>query len=562
MFRPGGLGGLNSRGLPGLGQTGGRAMLLALKQKTCEKAEEDVGRHYRELEIMAATRAAQVEALINGLVFEVAQRKQALELMRRSEEQYRLLFETNPFPMWVISTETHSFLAVNEAAVCRYGFSRQEFLAMTAKDVGLGEDDASFLNNLPGFTSAGVRKHRKKDGTAIEVEVSTQGIMWAGRTARLVLAHDVTEHQQAERALLEAEAKYRSIFENAIEGIFRTTADGRFLAANPALAEIYGYGSPEEFVRCPAEIGEKLGLDAGARDKFKYLLHVSDVVKGFETRVSHNEGTPIWVSINAHAVRDAGGKFLHYEGTVQDITKRKEAERALCLLSGRLLILQDEERRHIARELHDSMAQNLAALAMDLTRVKESAGKLDRKSREALAESLELADQCGREIRTLCYLLHPPLLDEHGLAAALRWYVDGFTQRSGIRVSLHVPALLGRLPREIETALFRIVQESLTNVHRHSGSPWAAIKVFLDSSRVGLEVKDAGKGISPWEHGKLVDGVMGLGVGIAGMRERVKQLGGELRVRSTTGGGVIVKAILPCPGGGDNGNPHSGRRRS
>src|SRR5581483_5087430 len=155
----------------------------------------------------------------------------------------------------------------------------------------------------------------------------------------------------------------------------------------------------------------------------------------------------------------------------RDITERRRAEESLHRISGRLIQLQDEERRRIARELHDSTAQSLAALSMNLGALsQEAARKLDNSANRIISESLGLAEQCAREVRTLSYLLHPPLLDESGLSDAVQWYAQGFSQRSGIEVSVEIPSGLGRLARELELALFRIVQESLTNVHRHSGS--------------------------------------------------------------------------------------------
>ncbi len=229
-----------------------------------------------------------------------------------------------------------------------------------------------------------------------------------------------------------------------------------------------------------------------------------------------------------------------------EITERQNAEDSLRKLSGRLLRLQDEERRRMARELHDTTGQTLAALALNLYLIESGPKrKLDEHSRKALSESLALAEQCSREIRTMSYLLHPPLLDELGLAAVLRWYSDGFSQRSGIRVDLQIPSKLGRLPQDVEMTLFRIVQEGLTNIHRHSGSKTAKICVSVNGDGVALEVVDQGRGIPPEKLERGRGGVSELGVGIAGMRERVRQLGGRLEIRSDQDG-TTVKAVLPC----------------
>jgi len=208
-------------------------------------------------------------------------------------------------------------------------------------------------------------------------------------------------------------------------------------------------------------------------------------------------------------------------------------------LNGRLVQLQDAERRRLARELHDSTGQMLAALNINLTLMKEMAAQSENpKMAKIVQDSGALTEELTRQIRTMSYLLHPPLLDEAGLESALRWYVDGFAQRSNIAVDLVVYDDVGRLSSEIEIALFRVVQESLTNVHRHSGSRVAKVRIARDSEQVTLEVRDEGKSE---QQGKKV---FNPGVGILGMRERVRQLGGSLELYFDQGG-TIVRAFVP-----------------
>jgi signal transduction histidine kinase len=211
-------------------------------------------------------------------------------------------------------------------------------------------------------------------------------------------------------------------------------------------------------------------------------------------------------------------------------------------LSARLLRLQDDERRRIARELHDSVGQMLAALNMNLATVR---GDLERlaKTANTLADSENLVDQMSSEVRTISHLLHPPLLDEAGLSSALRWYVEGFTVRSKIKVDLDLPEDFGRLPRESETAIFRVVQECLTNIHRHSGSPSAKIRLRQRDEQVTVEIADRGKGIPPEKKEQMASSGAP-GVGIRGMRERLRQLGGTLEIRSN-GNGTVIEVRLP-----------------
>ena len=211
-------------------------------------------------------------------------------------------------------------------------------------------------------------------------------------------------------------------------------------------------------------------------------------------------------------------------------------------LSARLLQLQDDERRRIARELHDSVGQMLAALGMNLAAV---GADIERfiKVGKTVNDSAALVQDLSKEVRTISHLLHPPLLDEAGLASALRWYVDGFAQRSKIKVDLKFPADFGRLPRESETAIFRtILQECLTNIHRHSGSSIATIRIAASDNQVQVEVEDRGKGISPEKQSEMAStGIPG--VGIRGMRERLRQLGGSLDIHSDGKGTLIVAQL-------------------
>jgi signal transduction histidine kinase len=249
------------------------------------------------------------------------------------------------------------------------------------------------------------------------------------------------------------------------------------------------------------------------------------------------------------AVRDESGRVVRLDGTLQDITDQKLAEEALRQtnrklhqLSRDLLRAQDYERRRIAREMHDSTAQLLAALSINLGRLRDSALEPDRRT-QVLSEAIDLAAACSAEIRTVTYLLHPPLLDEVGLADALRVYVQGFNQRTGIGVDISIPPAFGRLGSEMETALFRIAQEGLANVHKHSGSRSAVIRLERDSREVRLVLQDRGRGLPtallPW-----AKGFVHFGVGLTGMRERAEQLGGRLELTSDEAG-VRLAVALP-----------------
>jgi signal transduction histidine kinase len=228
----------------------------------------------------------------------------------------------------------------------------------------------------------------------------------------------------------------------------------------------------------------------------------------------------------------------------QRTAELRTANESLRELSNHLQQMRDQERRQIARELHDSVGQMLAALSMNIARVETQAQRLDPGIAAAVEESAGIIAQINKEIRTISHLLHPPLLDAAGLASAVRWYVDGFSERSGIKVDIEIPAEFRRLSDEMEIAIFRMVQECLTNIHRHSGSNTAVIAISEEHQTIVVEVKDAGSGI-PLDKQKEMHSDRG-GVGFRGMRERVRQFGGELDVRSGSGG-TSVTARLPFP---------------
>jgi PAS domain S-box-containing protein len=357
-------------------------------------------------------------------------------------------------------------------------------------------------------------------------------------------------------ASLEAAEKIRSasILEES-ERMFRSTADSApvLLWLADTSGHRYYFNKPWlEFTgrTLDQEVGE--GWFKGVhpddlshcRHRYAAAIRSCDRFEA-EYRLKTVLGDHRWVQDFGVPRTGPNGEHMGFIGSCVDRTERKRVEKALHQLSGRLLELQDDERRRISRELHDTTAQNLAVLSMHLCVLKDAAKLLGQRPRQAVTDSLALTERCSQEIRTLSYLLHPPLLDELGLVSALRAYTTGFTQRTGVHVELKMDDI-GRLPGDIETTLFRIVQEALTNVHRHSGSSKAEIRIVRDPKEVRLQVSDEGGGVPP-EALEMISEGANLGVGVAGMRERASQLGGQLKIASSNRGTTIT-AILPMGG--------------
>jgi signal transduction histidine kinase len=257
--------------------------------------------------------------------------------------------------------------------------------------------------------------------------------------------------------------------------------------------------------------------------------------------------------------------FRNNDGTVvqlamtRDITQRRQTERAIkeAEFSTRVLRLQDEERRRIARELHDGVGQLLAAMSMNASRIEKEKAKLGPDTARCAEENSRLIKQASADIRTMSYLFHPPLLDEMGLRSALKWYIEGFTERSKIAAKLELlPDENGeRLPSDYELCLFRIAQECLTNIHRHSGSSTAVVRLLRSCGEIRLEVSDEGKGLNKETQSRIACGETA-GVGLRGMQERVRPLGGSIEVQSNAKGTRVI-ATLPLAGSGRSANSSS-----
>ena len=242
-------------------------------------------------------------------------------------------------------------------------------------------------------------------------------------------------------------------------------------------------------------------------------------------------------------IADGGGKTERVLGVVRDITEIARSENERLNLVRALMRARDDERRRVSLDLHESAGQSLAALKMSLGLLRDALPKRNKGALALLRSSLELAEGAIREVRTISYLMHPPMLDEAGLHPALRWYARGFSERSGIQVRVDVAETIGRYPQEIEITIFRLVQEALTNVHRYSGSRTALICLARENHHIRAEIQDEGCGFQFSLGGP--SGCSLPGVGIAGMRERVEQLKGTLEIESVPGHGTTIRAMLP-----------------
>jgi PAS domain S-box-containing protein len=387
--------------------------------------------------------------------------------------------------------------------------------------------------------------------TAHAVNTSTLGFTVVSSVTLLVLGIAVLTsavHRSfsAQKSQLHAtERNYQLLVEGVKDcAIFMLTPKGDVATWNPGAERIKGYRTEEILGRHFSCFYPEEDIRNNKPERQLQIAIAEGRVEDEGWRVCKN-GSRFWANAVITALRDGDGRLQGFAKITRDVTERKLAEHSIRELSGRLLQTQDNERRRFARELHDSAGQTLAALGMNFVSLGAEAGTISPNAAKLVKESLDLVNELSKEVRTISHLLHPPLLDELGLSPALRGFVQGFAERSKIDVDLEIPADFARLPQELETTIFRVVQECLTNIHRHSGSPEASIRISHSENYVLVEVRDKGKGISPEKRSDL-ESTSKAGVGIRGMRERLRQLDGTLEIGPVPGGiGTIVIARLP-----------------
>lgn len=412
----------------------------------------------------------------------------------------------------------------------------------------------------------------RKDGMPLNVSATISPLRDA--TGRVVgaskVARDITDQKRAEAALRENEERLRALVNASSYAVYRASADWS------EIRDFDGRNSVSNAFHSTTEWLARVHPDD--RAKMRRAISEAKRSKGpleIEYRVVHSDGNTEWTLSRAVPLLNPDGEVTEWFGASTDVTARRQAEEnyrklaetldvevrartkelevrnaevssqadQLRDLSQRLLQMQDDERRHIARELHDSAGQTLTVLGMNLAKLAGDIDRLSPQLTQQVAETEELVQQLQKEIRTTSYLLHPPLLDENGLSSALNWYIEGLEERSGLQVRLDIPDDFGRVPREIELVIFRLVQEGLTNIHRHSGASTARIRVMREGERICVGVEDNGKGMPP---DRLAEVQTGGGVGIRGIRERVRKFRGKMTIDSDASGTKIAVEI-PTP---------------
>ncbi len=505
---------------------------------------------------------------VMALVQDVTERRRAEKALRESEEHYRLLFENSPHPMWVFDLRTFVFLDVNEAAIRHYGYSREEFLAMTSKDIRPSADVPTFVERLTNWSNETFRaeawKHRKRDGSIIDVEITSHKVTFASRPACVVLATDVTERNRAEGAIREAETKYRSIFENAVEGIFQFGPDGRYSAVNPAMARILGYESPDELMASCTIIATQHYADGDSWRELASMLAERGVVTNFECEVLRKDRSRIWAVESIRAIRDEAGKVQYYEGSFEDITERKVLEEQL----------RQSHKMEAIGQLAGGIAHDFNNLLIAITGYSELAIKR-LKAEDPLRRNIEGIIKAGERAASLTsqllafsrkQVLQPRVLDLNAVVSETEKMLRRLIGEN-IELRTALEPGLGRIkadPGQIEQVIMNLVVNARDAMPDGGALTIETENVLLDEAYVRqhvalasgayvtLAIIDTGAGIDEDTQRRIFEPFFttkevgkGTGLGLSTVYGIVKQSGGDILVYSEVGRGTTFRIYLP-----------------
>ena len=562
-----------------------RAGFLAKLEMGAEIKEEEFllktkGGDLRTVQLSAARVHLEGRPAILGMARDVTDRRSAEQALRVSEERFRTLVQDLQVGIVLLGPGAETLFA-NRAALRIFGLTDEQVLGRASfhfEMTAIREDGAEMpFAERPGPRAIALKRPLRGEVVGWRREQSAEAF-WTlvdavphltpqGEVRNVILSiSDITQRKKAEEALRASEERFRTLVDSLHVGVVLLGCKAEILFANPAALRIFKLS----LAAAPGQSSDEIGLTALREDGTEMPFAtrpasraiatgqpVRDQVMGWQRPGSKEI---LWILGEVVPLFSREGKLARLVTAFSDITRRKETEEALHHLSARLLRLQDEERRRLGRELHDSLAQSVMAVNLDLAQVVRSSQPLDKKARHALSEARGVLREMSREIRTLSYLLHPPVLDELGLVSAVKEYAQGFGERSGIALEIDIQLDFPRMPQEAETAFFRIVQESLANLQKHSGSSTGKIRLQAHPDVAELEISDQGRGIAAMPRADRENGEKAsrLGVGILGMRERMAQLGGTLEVQSSSLG-TTVRATIPLPAEGAHATPSHSR---
>jgi PAS domain S-box-containing protein len=501
---------------------------------------------------------------------DITQQKRTEKALRESEERFRAIVETTPECVKLVSADG-TLLHMNKPGLEMVGArSADEVVGKNVYDLIAPED----LDGFKAFNESICRGEQGSlqfdivglEGKRRHMETHAAPLRNPdGTLVHLAVTADISERKLAEELLRRSEERFRALVNASSDVVYRMSPDWSEMRELDGRGFIADTGKPTK---------DWLNQYIHPDDQPFILRTIREAVRTksmfeLEHRVRRMDGTLGWTYSRAVPLLNISGEIQEWFGAASDVTARKEAEenfRKLAQtldaevrartreleeqsdqvreLSWRLLTSQDEERRHIARELHDSAGQTLTVLGISVAQLLQKTGRNAPELAGEAEQIQETVQQLHREIRTTSYLLHPPLLDENGLYSAISWFLKGILERSGLEVQFDISKDFGRLPRDMELVIFRLVQECLTNIHRHSESKTASIRIARETNQITLDIRDQGKGMPPARLAEIQLGRSGVGIG--GMRERLRQFEGTMNIESDSSG-TRVFATIPLP---------------
>ncbi len=498
-----------------------------------------------ELTIIREAKGHPVEII--GSWLDITERKQAEKTMKESEERYRNLIDIAPIAIAI--HQEGKWVLVNKYTIEMLGYETEaELLGQPVLDILHPDYRQPAAQRIAELARTGKpappmeEKIMKKDGSVVDIIVTAAPVTFQGKQAFEVAAIDISELKQTEKALKESEVKFRTIFEESRDAIILTTVDGQFVDFNQATERLLGYNR-EELLNLPVI---EIYADKTARHPFTQLTASRGFVKDYELQLKKKDGTVITCLDTASVRKDGEGKIIGYQGIVRDITEHKLAEEEirqsreqLRALATRLQAIREEERAKISRELHDELGHLMTALKIDLTSLLRDPLFENNPRASDLQSMISLTNDSLQIIKRISTELRPGVLDQLGLCAAIKWQLKEFQSRTHIKCEAQLPDERLKLDQHKDTTIFRIFQETLTNITRHAQATNVSVTLEKPEQSVVLTVKDNGRGIEESEIANIAS------LGILGMRERARLVGAELTITGEKGKGTTVSVSVP-----------------